>query len=259
MKQNLKILQIWNDLQESQISELTHYLNLTMIQVWEHHGVLCKVNAKLLVFNNTLVKIMEVLNYLHYMTTLLTDIHTTVTRLTSAVFSLKEGVESLYKYMWVLANHEVNPLIVPPSELWFVLLDIKHNIHLHPWLALPDDPNDNIWAYYPILQVSSIVKESFLIVILLIPLIDKSLQMDLYKVYNLPALHPDLKVQFSYFLEGEYLAILTSHTYATMPTPHDICICLASWGHLCDLNTALYPVNKIEWCVCTFYQKLKPS
>ena len=57
------------------------------------------------------------MNYLHYMTTLITDVHMAVTRLTSGSFSLKEGVESFYEYMWVLANHEVNPLIVPPLEL----------------------------------------------------------------------------------------------------------------------------------------------
>ena len=60
---------------------------------------------------------MEALNCLYYMTTLLTDIHTTLTRLTSGFFSLKEGVELFYDYMWVLAYHEVNPLIVPPLEL----------------------------------------------------------------------------------------------------------------------------------------------
>ena len=51
-----------------------------------------------------------------FMTILITDIHTIVTRLTTGIFSLKEGVEKFYEYMWVLANHEVNPLIVPPSE-----------------------------------------------------------------------------------------------------------------------------------------------
>ena len=84
-----------------------------MVQVSEHHGGLCELNAIQLVFNNTLVKTVEALNYLDYMTTLLTDIHTTVTRLTLGVFCLKEGVESFYEYMWVLANHEVNPLTVP--------------------------------------------------------------------------------------------------------------------------------------------------
>ena len=63
------------------------------------------------------MNLMEALNYLHYMETLLTDTCTIVTRITSSEFSLKEGVESFYTYMQVLANHEVNPLIVPLSEL----------------------------------------------------------------------------------------------------------------------------------------------
>ena len=117
MKQNIQILQNQNNLQESQISELTHYLNLTVIQVWEHCGALHELDAKLLVFNNILVKTMEALNYLHYMTSIFTDICTTVTRLTLGIFSLKEGVESFYEYMWVLASHEVNPHVVPTSEL----------------------------------------------------------------------------------------------------------------------------------------------
>ena len=113
MKENLQILQNENDLQESQISELTYYFNL----VWEHCGVLHDLNAKMLVFNNILAKTMEAMNYLCYMTTLITDIHTTVTRLTVGILSLKEGVESFYECMWVLGNCKVNPLIAPPSEL----------------------------------------------------------------------------------------------------------------------------------------------
>ena len=86
--------------------ELTNYLNLTMIQVQEHCGVLCKLDAKLLTFNNTLVKTMEALSYLCYITTLLTDIHTTVTRLTLGVLSLKEGVNHFMNTcgFWVIMN-----------------------------------------------------------------------------------------------------------------------------------------------------------
>ena len=42
---------------------------------------------------------MEALNYLCYMTTLLTDICTIITRLTFGVFILKEEVESFYEYI----------------------------------------------------------------------------------------------------------------------------------------------------------------
>ena len=73
-----------------------------------------------------------------------------------------------------------------------------------------------------------IMMEGFLIVILSSPLIDKSLEMDLYKVDNLLVLHPELKAQFSYVLEGEYLAILTSCKYAAMLSSHEISMCLAS-------------------------------
>ena len=40
IEENFQMLQ---NQKESQIPELTHYLNLTMIQVWENHGVLCKL------------------------------------------------------------------------------------------------------------------------------------------------------------------------------------------------------------------------
>ena len=49
--------------------------------------------------------------------------------------------------------------------------------------------------------------DDFLLIILTIPLTDQSLEMNLYRVYNLPALHPELKVEFTYEIEGEYLAI----------------------------------------------------
>ena len=49
--------------------------------------------------------------------------------------------------------------------------------------------------------------DDFLMLILTVPLVDKSLQMDLYRVHNQLALHPRLNIQFTYQLEGEYLAI----------------------------------------------------
>ena len=81
----------------------------------------------------------------------------------------------------------------------------------NPRLQLPEDPNINIWNYYSIMKVTPIVMDDFLLIILTIPLTDQSLEMDLYKIYNLPALHPKLKVEFTYQLEGEYLASLKTN------------------------------------------------
>ena len=53
IEQNLKTLQEQNSLQESQIVEVTHYLNLTMVCVCEHHSVLYELDTRLLIFNET--------------------------------------------------------------------------------------------------------------------------------------------------------------------------------------------------------------
>ena len=65
------------------------------------------------------------------------------------------------------------------------------------------------------MKIIPIVMDDFLLIILTIPLKDHSLGMNLYKVYNLPALHPELKVEFTYELEGEYLDITKKKLYIT--------------------------------------------
>ena len=96
--------------------------------------------------------------------------------------------------------------------------------------------------------------ENFLLVILTILLADQSLVMNLYKVHNLPALHPQLNIQFQYPLEGEYLAITKDKQYAAIPTALDIRICEMTERYLCPMNQALYPAEKIE---CVYMHSLR--
>ena len=103
--------------------------------------------------------------------------------------------------------------------------------------------------------LSPVVTDDFLIVILFILHIDKSLQMDFCRVYNLCALHSELVVKSVYVLEGQYLAIFTPGTYAVVPTLHRIRVSLATQGHPCILNTAMYPVEKTAWCVYALFIK----
>ena len=99
-----------------------------------------------------------------------------------------------------------------------VLVQAKEDMKRNPRLTLPEGPNINIWNYYSIMKVTAIIMKNFLLVILTIPLADQSLVMNLYKVHNMLALHPELHVQFEYKLEGEYLAITKDKQYAALPT-----------------------------------------
>ena len=92
-------------------------------------------------------------------------------------------------------------------------------------------------------------------VILTIPLADQSLIMNLYKVHNLPALHPKLHVQLSTNWKvniwqsqkiSNMLPFLLLKTYKYVETTE---------RYLCPMNQALYPVDKIEWCVYALYKQ----
>ena len=89
--------------------------------------------------------------------------------------------------------------------------------------------------------------------ILTVPLVDQSLHMDLYKVHNLPMLHPTLHVHAQYEIEGSYLATVMDGMFITLPTALDVRLCLMTNGHLCMFNQALYPVECTNWCIYALF------
>ena len=155
--------------------------------------------------------------------------------------TLEQNVNVVYEYLRDISTRQVNPLIIPPDTLQKVLAKVKEDMNRNPRLKLPEDPNLNIWNYYTIMKITPVVMDDFL-------LTDQSLEMDLYKIYNLPTLHPKLKIEFTYQIEGEYLAISKSRLYAAIPTAREIRICETTEGYLCLMKQALYPIEKLEWC-----------
>ena len=240
-------------MQQDQILELSHYLNITYAHVSTNRYAITNLQVQLAELNQTLIAALEDAKFIKYTVAVITDIRIILAKLTLGVLSLQQNVNSIYEYLRVLSSKQVNPLIIPPDALRGVLAHIKEDMKRNPRLQLPDDPNVNIWNYYPIMKITPIVMDDFLLIILTIPLTDQSLKMNLYKVYNLPALHPKLKVEFTYELEGEYLAITKNKLYAALPTAREIRICKGTGGYLCLMNQALYPIDKLEWCIYALF------
>ena len=142
---------------------------------------------------------------------------------------------------------------MPPDILRKVLDQVKDGIHSNARLTLSEDPSQNIWAYYNIIKITPIVMDHYLMVTLTIPLIDSSLNVNLYKVHNLPMLHPQYQIQVEYELEGAYLATHMYGMYATIPKETDIKLCMMSQGYICMFEEPLYPVDKINWCICALF------
>ena len=253
IKDNIRTLQAQNKLQQDQILELSHYLNITYAHVSTNRYAINNLQVQLVQLNRTLMAAMQDVKFIRYTVAIITDIRIILAKLTLRVMDLQQNVEAIYEYLRVLASKQVNPLLIPPDALRGVLAHIKDDMKRNPGLQLPEDPNVNIWNYYPIMKITPIVMDDFLLTILTIPLTDQSLEMNLYKVYNLPALHPKLKVEFTYELEGEYLAITKNKLYAALPLAREIRICKGTGGYLCLMNQALYPIDKLEWCIYALF------
>ena len=253
IKDNIRTLQLQNKLQEDQILELSHYLNITYAHVSTNRYAIIDLQVQLARINQSLMITMQNVRFLRFTVAIITDISIILAKLTLGVMGLQQNVKAIYEYLRVLSSKQVNPLVIPPDTLRHVLAQIKDNMKGNPRLQLPEDANVNIWNYYPIMKITPIVIDDFLLIILTIPLTDQSLEMNLYKVYNLPALHPELKVEFTYELEGEYLAITKNKLYAALPTAREIRICKGTGGYLCLMNQALYPIDKLEWCIYALF------
>ena len=253
IKDNIRTLQLQNKLQENQILELSHYLNITYAHVSTNRYAITNLQVQLAQLNQTLMATMQNVKFLRFTVAVITDIRIVLAKLTLGVMGLQQNVKAIYEYLRVLASKQVNPLLIPPDALRGVLAHIKDDMKRNSRLQLPEDPNVNIWNYYLIMKITPIVMDDFLLIILTIPLTDQSLEMNLYKVYNLPALHPKLKVEFTSELEGEYLAITKNKLYAALPTAREIRICKGTGGYLCLMNQALYPIDKLEWCIYALF------
>ena len=103
-----------------------------------------------------------------------------------------------------------------------------------------EDPDTNIWSYYGTIKLTPIVLDDYLMLILIVPLIDQSPHINLYKVHNLLMLHPTLHGHAQYEIEGSYLATVMDGMFITLPTALDVRLCLMTNGHLCMFNQALY-------------------
>ena len=134
-------------------------------------------------------------------------------------------------------------MIIPPNGLKIVLHKIEKDITFHARLKLYEDPDTNIWSYYGTIKLIPIVLDDYLMLILTVPLIDQSLHIDLYKVHNLPMLHPTLHVHVQYEIEGSYLATVMDGMFVTLSTVLDVRLCLMINRHLYMFNQTLYPVE----------------
>ena len=127
-------------------------------------------------------------------------------------------------------------------------------MYSNPRLKLPYDLRmEEISKYYSVVRVVPVVIDKLLVILMTIPVLDETLEFNIYKVHNLPAIPPGQEVEATYQLEDEYFAIGKHSMYVTLPTEQSVRTCLQSELAICILEQALYPVEHITWCVYALF------
>ena len=91
-----------NKLQEDQILELSHYLNITYAHVSTNRYAITNLQVQLAQLNTALIATMQDVKFIRYTVAILTDVRIILAKLTLGVMGLKQNVEAIYEYLSVI-------------------------------------------------------------------------------------------------------------------------------------------------------------
>ena len=179
----------------------------------------------------------------------------------AAVFRLQLGlgaaeanVDKIFEYLRVMTTQRASPAVIPPIALRELLRKVRAKMKPNPRLRLPYDPDTkDIWKYYKVIKITPVVIDKLLVILLTIPIIDSTLELNIYRAHNLPAIPPGHKIATKYLLEGDYFAIGKHGVYAALPSERSIQVCLESDLAICMMQQALYPMMHITWCIFALF------
>ena len=254
IKKNIAILQEATLLQDQQIRELARYADLTAAHIRSHDTQIYRLQYKLLVVEDGIKEMIDVSNFQVYTSHHVSIAQTILSRLQTGTVSIENNIDKIFEYLRIMSSHKAMSAVIPPVALRKLLVKIENRMRTNPRLKLPYDPRaGGIWKYYSVIKITPIVMDKMLVISMTIPVLDKSLELNIYQVHNLPAIPPGQEVAALYQLESRYFAIGKHGMYVTLPTEQSVRTCLQTELAICILEQALYPIKHITWCVYALF------
>ena len=96
IKKNIRALYMQNVLQEIQIHDLAHYLNLTATRVRLHDKILYNIHLRLYRIDHYIKDLQDIVTFNWYVNNLLIDANVIVNRLITGLIVLRNNVEGIY-------------------------------------------------------------------------------------------------------------------------------------------------------------------
>ena len=254
IKKNIRILQAQNILQDQKIDELARYMNLTATRVRLHDKQIYNLQVRMVRLEQGLQEMTDITNFHIYATHQINMAQSAVFRLQLGLGTAEANVERILEYLRVMATQKASPAVIPPVALRDLVKRIRAKLRPNPRLRLPYDPDTvDIWKYYQVMKITPVVIDKLLVILLTIPILDSTLELNVYRAHNLPAIPPGHEVAATYILEGDYFAIGKHGVYAALPSESSIQVCLESDLAICMMGQALYPTMHITWCIYALF------
>ena len=254
IKENIEILQETTILQGQKIDELVRYADLTAKRVRQHDSQIYQLQTTMLIVEEGLKQMIDIVNFQIYASYHVNVAQSIVTRLQMGVLAIEGNIDKLFEYLRIMTSHRATSAVISPVALRGLLLKIEDRMRSNPRLKLPYDPQtQEIWNYYEVMKVTPIILDKMLVILLTIPIMDKSLELNIYRVHNLPSIPPGQEVAATYQLEGDYFAIGKHGVYVTIPTERAVQLCIESNLAICTMGQALYPSKQIKWCIYALF------
>ena len=181
IKKNIAILQEATILQDQQISELARYADLTTAHVRLHDTQIYKLQYKLPMLEHGMKEMIDVSNFQVYTTYQVNIAQTIISLLQTGLTSIENNIDKIFEYLRIMTNHKATSAVIPPVALRRLLLKIEHCMRTNPQLRFPYDPQTGeIWKYYSVINVIPIVVDKMLVILMTIPVLDKTLELNIY-------------------------------------------------------------------------------
>ena len=254
IKRNIAILKEATLLQDQQIRELARYADLTAARIRSHDTQIYRLQYKLLVVEDGIKELIDVSNFQVYTSHHVSLAQTILSRLQTGTVGIENNIDKIFEYLRIMSSHKAMSAVIPPVALRKLLVKIENGMRTYPRLKLPYDLRaGGIWKYYSVIKINPIVMDKMLVILMTIPVLDKSLELNIYQVHNLPAIPPGQEVAALYQLESRYFAIGKNGMYVTLPTEQSVRTCRQTELAICILEQALYPIKPITWCVYALF------
>lgn len=153
----------------------------------------------------------------------------------------------------------LSPIVISPSDLKTVLLDLKGQLDKDSMFELPYDPVTEIWTYYKTLSCIAYIEARKIVVITAIPLTDRSDKFHLYKVINLAVPRQKFNqtnMVAKYDLEGTALIIDDKREKFSILSTSETEECTKSPG-FCSFNGPIYSVMSSNLCIVNLFMENK--